>query len=101
LSKVRAHVRVRFFGTLRIVTSTRDLVVILEEENTVRDLLRRLSDKVGPRFQKVVFESKDLHILSRNMFIIINGRNIMQLNGLDTRLQNGDVISIVPPITGG
>jgi molybdopterin synthase sulfur carrier subunit len=33
--------------------------------------------------------------------IIINGRDIDYLNGLDTQLKDGDVIVIIPPIAGG
>jgi molybdopterin synthase sulfur carrier subunit len=33
--------------------------------------------------------------------IFINGRNMRQLEGMDTPLADGDVIKLVPPISGG
>lgn len=33
--------------------------------------------------------------------VFVNGRNMRQLDGLDTRLVDGDVIKLVPPISGG
>jgi len=33
--------------------------------------------------------------------IFINGRDMRERKGLDTRLADGDVITLVPPIAGG
>jgi molybdopterin converting factor small subunit len=33
--------------------------------------------------------------------VFLNARNINALGGLDTPLSDGDVLSVVPPISGG
>jgi MoaD family protein len=33
--------------------------------------------------------------------IFVNGRNIRQLQGMDTQLSDGDKLMLVPPISGG
>ena len=43
-------------------------------------------------------ESKDLQ---QYILILLNGRNIRFLDGRDTKLKEGDVIAISPPIGGG
>lgn len=38
----------------------------------------------------------------RDIFIVlVNGRRMDNLNGLDTALAEGDVVSIFPPVAGG
>lgn len=101
MPRVSARVRVRFFGTLRMVTPATEVTFNVEEGKAISGLLKRLADELGPDFQRAVFESNNVNTLSRNMWVIVNGRNIMHLNGLDTKLHDGDVISIVPPIGGG
>jgi molybdopterin converting factor small subunit len=36
-----------------------------------------------------------------DIVIMINGRNIYFLNGLDTKLKHGDVVLIMPIVVGG
>ena len=36
-----------------------------------------------------------------NLFILVNGRNVGHLAGLDTSLNDGDVVSILLPAFGG
>ena len=33
--------------------------------------------------------------------VFVNGRNMRQLGGMDTPLADGDLIKLVPPISGG
>ncbi|HEA71067.1 MAG TPA: molybdopterin synthase sulfur carrier subunit, partial [archaeon] len=42
--------------------------------------------------------SKDL---SQYVLITINGRDIRQFNGLDTKIQINDEIALIPAIAGG
>ena len=33
--------------------------------------------------------------------LIVNGREITYLDGLETRLRDGDVVAFIPPVAGG
>ena len=35
------------------------------------------------------------------LHVLLNGRNIVFLNGPETRLSNGDTVAVLPPIGGG
>jgi molybdopterin synthase sulfur carrier subunit len=72
----------------------------LEDNASVCDLLSLLAEKYGDPFKKAVYEPKGLdlkpyHILS------INGLLLNQLNGIETKLKDGDHIILMPVVTGG
>ncbi len=50
-----------------------------------------------PRGNLVLFEEDQPVGIS----MLINGRNIRQMKGLDTVLNNGDTITLFPPAAGG
>ncbi len=39
--------------------------------------------------------------LSPMIYILLNGKNIQQLQGMGTKLKDGDIVSILPVIAGG
>ena len=55
------------------------------------DLIRR-EPRLGPR----IFKDDKMWV-----GVFVNGKNIRALQGLDTPLNDGDKMNIVPPISGG
>jgi len=39
--------------------------------------------------------------LRETVNVLVNGRGINLLSGLDTKLKDGDVVAIFPPVSGG
>ncbi len=71
----------------------------IEEDKTVKDLLGQLTIKY-PRFGQVVFDVKAQKLTDR-VSIFVNDRNLELVNGLETKLNDGDTLTFVPPIEGG
>jgi len=74
--------------------------VELKDDALVCDLLSLLAEKYGDPFKKAVYGPKDLdlkpyHILS------VNGLLLNQLNGIETKLKDGDRVILMPVVTGG
>lgn len=100
-----SKVRLEFLGwladTLNIEGTGRE--VILEAANeggkTVQDLLTELATKY-PRFGQIVFNLKDSK-LNDGVSIFLNGGHMELLNGLGTKLNDGDVLTLVPAMQGG
>jgi molybdopterin synthase sulfur carrier subunit len=82
--------KVKFFATLRDITGVREIEI--KGIGNVRELLEVLYRKYGERFKK--------EIEKKNM-ILVNGRNILDLQGYDTEIGEDDIISIFPPVGGG
>ncbi|MGB9828114.1 MoaD/ThiS family protein [Thermosphaera chiliense] len=82
-------IEVKVFATLIDLVGKRRLYV--EKADTVKELLDVL-DEQYPGFKKQ---------LEGGYTILVNGLNIEHLNGFETSLKDGDVVSIFPPAGGG
>ena len=88
---------VRYFADIRPLAGT------IEEARTsvpptVNDLLAVLSAEKGLAFENRVFPGGKL---SDTMIILVNGRNILHLNGVRTPLNPDDVVAVFPMVAGG
>ena len=95
-------VSVRFFAALRELVGKK--VEFLEfsgrEEVTVEKVLNRLAELYGTEFVDYVFNGETCEIQGY-LTLLVNGRSITTLDGLKTRLMNGDILAILPPVGGG
>ena len=66
---------------------------------TVSKVLERLSKRYGKAFVEYVYD-RDGKIKGFLQFLV-NGRSASTLNGFKTRLSDGDVLAIIPPVGGG
>ena len=75
-----------------------------EGERTVGELLNflrrsyQLPDRVDIAQGQLVLFEKNQPI---GLVMLINGRNIAKLNGLETVLKDGDQLTLFPPAAGG
>lgn len=91
-------VTVKFFASFREavgreqveVTAVMDVAALLDE------LVQRFGEKMAEQIYKS--GSKKLR---ETVNILVNGRSINLLSGLDTNLKDGDVVAIFPPVSGG
>ena len=73
----------------------------MEDDTLVRDLLTLLSDKHGEELLELVFKNQNPLELLPHVAVVVNGRNINLLNGLDTSLCDGDDVFFLPLLGGG
>ncbi|MCD6381117.1 MAG: MoaD family protein [Candidatus Odinarchaeota archaeon] len=89
-----AKVSVKFFVELKDITGVkRDDF----KARNVEELLKKLVEKY-PKLKDVLFKNGNLN---EEYLIVLNGQNVRFLDGLKTRLKEGDVVSIMSPIVGG
>ncbi len=72
----------------------------LKPEASTRDLLVLLSEKYGEPFKKAVYDPKETALKPYHI-IAVNGLMINLLDGLDTKLKDGDHVAVMPVVTGG
>ena len=95
-------VAVRFFAALRELIGKK--VEFLEfsdsEDITVEKVFKRLNKLYKDKFIQYVFDEKTGEVKDY-LTLLVNGRNITALNEMKTRLMDGDVLAILPPVGGG
>ncbi|ABW01898.1 MoaD/ThiS family protein [Caldivirga maquilingensis] len=91
------RVKVKFAGVLVTFAGSETIDVGVKCGSTLRDLLRQLAS-VNPRLKRRLIEDDGLW---PGVYVAINDTDIRLLNGLDTRLNNGDVVLFLSYIHGG
>ncbi len=67
---------------------------------TVKDLVDALIKQFGPQFGERVLDAKTGG-LRRFVNVFVNGKDIRNLQGLDTRLEEGAEVRLIPAVAGG
>jgi len=89
---------------LRQALGAKEINLDLPKETNVQELLKvlRLDYGLPENFKTAVGSLKLLDgYIPVGLLILVNGHNIRQLQGLDTILADGDIISLFPPAAGG
>lgn len=91
-------VRVRYFTTLRELAETPEERIRLKNRATLSDLIEVIASKYGKEAQNYLYKKGKI---DPSIYFLINGKNSRILSGLKTKLKDGDIIAIIPPIGGG
>ena len=89
---------VRLYGSLRELAGELEIDVSLPDGARVRDLLRQLEELRPGLDHRLLDENGDI---TRFANVFVNGRDIRDLDGLDTPVLPDDEVTILPPAAGG
>lgn len=68
--------------------------------SSVLDLLEEVAEE-NSEMKDGIFEDFEERELSGFVNVLVNGRRIETLDGLETSLEEGDTVAIFPPVSGG
>jgi molybdopterin synthase sulfur carrier subunit len=88
---------VKYFATIRTYTGETERRVEHAPAD-LRELVTALAGRYGTSFRRAVFSGDELN---GEIIILVNGRNVLYLQGLDTPLKADDEVSIFPMVAGG
>jgi MoaD family protein len=95
------RVKVRYFTTLRELAGSAEEELEVEDHSTLADVIREVASKYGREAHDYLYHKGESERVDPSIYFLINGMNAKMLSGLNTRLKDGDVIAIIPPIGGG
>ncbi|MEM2939923.1 MAG: MoaD/ThiS family protein [Candidatus Bathyarchaeia archaeon] len=94
-------IEVRVFGDLIDFLGASKLTIEIGEGSKVADLISKMAEvKAGFR-EKMEVLSMRRGATDYGLTILLNGRNINVLDGLETQLKDGDTVVFLPPVAGG
>ncbi len=89
---------IRLYATLRQVAGTKRITIPDTQLRTVRDALLALLD-VQPALKPLLWNAEGT--LVGHVAVILNGRDIRSLKGVNTPMSSADRLDIFPPVGGG
>jgi molybdopterin synthase sulfur carrier subunit len=93
-------IKVRVFASLRYILGKKELDLQSPEGTTVMALIDLLSEKYSNgKLRREVFDENGN--VRKYVKILVNGRDIDFIDGLSTRMKDGDVVAMFPPVGGG
>ena len=91
-------IRVKFFGDMKDYLNKRWSIVEIPAGGTLREVIFELAETFDVNLIEKFVDKGELR---SGIKILVNGRNISFLQGLDTMLEDRDVISVLPIAGGG
>jgi molybdopterin synthase sulfur carrier subunit len=92
-------ITVKFVGALRHVSGAGELALDCKGDISIRVLINEITKEM-PALKGSLIDQQ-LEDPRPNALILVNGREVSVLNGLETKLKDGDEIVLVPVVHGG
>jgi len=92
-------ITVKFVGALRHFSDVGELALDCKGYSSVVEVVNELVKEV-PDIKRSLIDQQ-LEDPRPNALILVNGREIGVLNGLETKLKDGDEVVLVPVVHGG
>ena len=94
------NVKVKLLGIFRELYGKDQVVIGLKEPTAVRRVIQKLVEGFSDEFKRAIIDP-ELNDPRPNALILVNGREISALKGLETKAYDGDEIVIIPVTHGG
>lgn len=94
-----SNIKIFFLSLLEDITGVNEITLNIEQNSTIKDVLKLLTSEFGKEFKITLFENPDT--LSKYIIISLNGRDIRSLKNLESSLHDGDEVALLPAIAGG
>jgi MoaD family protein len=89
---------IKLFAGLRTAAGAKSVKITGPDRLFVGDMLKILTEN-HPNLKALVWSEDGK--FSGSVLVLINGKDIRHLSGLDTQVSPGDKIDIFPPVSGG
>ena len=90
--------QIQLYATLRQIVGEKIVDIPIKSEKTVGDALRSLV-KLFPNLNESIWYADGS--LAGHVAVVLNGRDIRHLDGVDTPLSQEDKLQVFPPVGGG
>ena len=92
-------ITVRFIGAFRSISGKSKLSITIKNAVPLSRIITQVIEE-QPKIKRALIDP-ELEDPRPNTLILVNGKEISVLNGLDTMVENGDEVIFVPVVHGG
>lgn len=96
---IKLALKVKFYSLFRINLKSAGTEYELDTEITIAELINKLDQDYDAYFSEKLLEEDNS--ISSGAIILVNGKNILHLDKLETVISNQDVVTLFPPSAGG
>jgi len=94
------NVNVQTILYLSKIVGAREIEISVPNGCTLQGILENMVDTYGDELASHLFQPKSTNLLPY-LRLMVNGRDIAFLDGMNTLLKEGDEVLILPPVSGG
>lgn len=91
-------IRAKFLSTLSMVLESRE-VILDGLQQPLRQVLESMKQAGNGEFARRILGEQDM--LNKYVLVLVNGKDMRAMDGLETVVHDGDVLTFVPSIAGG
>lgn len=91
------RLELRFFATFREAVGTKTIEREYDDGALVGDVLGALEDEFDGLTGEILQDGG----LKPQINVLKNGREVLHMAGIETELEDGDTLSVFPPVAGG
>jgi molybdopterin synthase sulfur carrier subunit len=95
----KVPVTVRFIGSLRASAEKSKFRLELKKTISLREVITKIVDE-QPKLKRALIDP-ELDDPRTNALILVNGKEISVLQGLNTKIKDGDELVLIPVVHGG
>lgn len=87
----------RFFATFREAVGRKEIDRSFDDDATVGDVLTALEGEFEGLEGRLLEDGS----IRPQLSVLKNGRDVVHMEGAETTLEDGDLLSVFPPVAGG
>ncbi|MGQ9719010.1 MAG: MoaD family protein [Nitrososphaerales archaeon] len=96
--KEKIEITLRYFASIRDITGKEEEALLLQKDSSVMDALKKISEIYGEKFAQFVFDEGKPR---DNLIFLVNGQTVNNKILDERKLEQMDVLVVLPPISGG
>jgi molybdopterin synthase sulfur carrier subunit len=91
------QITLKFFATFREIVGSKTIEREFADGTTVGEVLRDLETEYEALGGELLVDGD----LKPQINVLKNGREVLHMDGIDTHVDDGDTVSVFPPVAGG
>lgn len=89
---------IKLFATLRDLAKTKEITVDVKDGQTVAEMIELIRVDYPELAEEIINNKGEMTGL---VHVLVHGRNIDWLDGLNTPVKDSDIVVLMPPSAGG